>query len=109
MNNISRWAIRHPVPPIVLFVVLFFVGVVAFVRLPINLDPDINYPLVSVTVGQPGAAPTEIETQIIQKVEASVANIGNVHNISRSPWKVRHRQHRVPDRYADRSRRGGCA
>jgi multidrug efflux pump subunit AcrB len=82
MRNISAWAIRHPVPPIVLFVVLFFVGVVAFVRLPINLNPDINYPLVSVLVGQPGAAPTEIETQIIQKVEGAVANVGNVHNIT---------------------------
>ena len=82
MRNISAWAIRHPVTPVVLFCVLFFVGVVAFVRLPINLDPDIDYPLVTVTIAQPGAAPSEIETQIIQKVEGAVASIGNVHTIS---------------------------
>ena len=33
MKNISAWAIRHPVTPIVLFVVLFFLGLVAFIRL----------------------------------------------------------------------------
>src|SRR5688572_20716877 len=82
MKNISAWAIRHPVSPVVLFVVLFFVGTAAFIRLPINLNPDITYPLVTVSVSQPGAAPTEIETQIVQKIEGSVASIGNVRNIT---------------------------
>ena len=82
MKNISAWAIRHPVTPIVLFVVLFFLGVVAFIRLPINLQPDISFPLVSVNISQPGAAPSEMETQIAQKVEGSISSIGNVRNIT---------------------------
>jgi multidrug efflux pump subunit AcrB len=82
MRNISAWAIRHPVTPIVLFVVLFFLGLVAFIRLPINLVPDISFPLVNVTISQPGAAPTEMETQIAQKVEGSISSIGNVRNIT---------------------------
>jgi multidrug efflux pump subunit AcrB len=82
MRNISAWAIRHPVTPIVLFVVLFFLGIVAFIRLPINLTPDISFPLVNVNISQPGAAPTEMETQIAQKVEGSISSIGNVRNIT---------------------------
>jgi multidrug efflux pump subunit AcrB len=82
MRNISAWAIRHPVTPIVLFVVLFFLGIVSFIRLPINLDPDVTFPAVTVTVSQPGAAPTEMETQIAQKVEGSISSIGNVRNIT---------------------------
>jgi multidrug efflux pump subunit AcrB len=82
MRNISAWAIRHPVTPIVLFVVLFFLGIVAFIRLPINLTPDISFPLVNVNISEPGAAPTEMETQIAQKVEGSISNIGNVRNIT---------------------------
>jgi len=82
VKNLSAWAIRHPITPIVLFVVLFFLGAVAFLRLPIDLNPDIAYPIVSVTISQPGAAPTEMETQIAQKVEGSIASIGNVRNIT---------------------------
>ena len=82
MRNISAWAIRHPVMPIVLFVVLFFLGVVAFIRLPINLDPDVTFPAVDTNIAQPGAAPTEMETQIAQKVEGSISSIGNVRNIT---------------------------
>jgi multidrug efflux pump subunit AcrB len=78
----SAWAIRHPISPIVLFVVLLFMGIVAFVRLPITLNPDIAFPMVLVQVLQPGAAPTDVETQITQKVEGAVAGIGNIHNIS---------------------------
>jgi hydrophobe/amphiphile efflux-1 (HAE1) family protein len=80
MKNISAWAIRHPVTPIVLFVVLFFLGTVAFIRLPINLNPDVSFPEVNVNISQPGAAPTEMETQIAQKVEGSIASIGNIHH-----------------------------
>jgi hydrophobe/amphiphile efflux-1 (HAE1) family protein len=82
MRNISAWAIRHPIIPVVLFVVLFFLGVVAFIRLPINLQPDISFPAVNVNISQPGAAPTEMETQIAQKVEGSISNIGNVRNMT---------------------------
>ena len=81
MKNISAWAIRHPVSPVVLFVVLLFIGIVAFIRMPVTLNPDISFPFVHVLVTQPGAAPPEIETQIMQKVEGAVANVGNVKNI----------------------------
>ncbi|MBV6415636.1 MAG: Multidrug resistance protein MdtC [Steroidobacteraceae bacterium] len=82
MKNISAWAIRHPTLPLVLFVVLLFLGVSAFIRLPINLNPDIAYPLVMVSVSQPGAAPSEIETQVMQKVDGAVASVGNVREIT---------------------------
>jgi multidrug efflux pump subunit AcrB len=82
MKNISAWAIRHPLPPVMLFVVLFFMGIAAFMRLPVTLDPDITFPVVTVSIAQPGASPQELETQVIQKVEGAVAGIGNIDNIT---------------------------
>ena len=86
MKNISAWAIRHPLPPIVLFVVLLFMGLVSFLRLPVTADPDISFPGVTVTIEQPGAAPQELETQVLQKVEGAIAGIGNLDNIT--SWAV---------------------
>jgi hydrophobe/amphiphile efflux-1 (HAE1) family protein len=82
IKNISAWAIQHPISPIVLFVVLTFVGIVAFARLPINLNPDVSFPMVTVSVSQPGASPTEIETQITQKLEGAVASLGSVRSLT---------------------------
>ncbi|MDE1924533.1 MAG: efflux RND transporter permease subunit, partial [Gammaproteobacteria bacterium] len=82
MKKISAWAITHPAFPLVLFAVLSVFGIVAFVRLPITLNPDISAPFVQITINEPGAAPSEIEAQILQKVEGAVAGIGNVKNIT---------------------------
>ncbi len=82
MRNISSWAIKNPVFPIVLFIILTFVGIAAFIKMPITNNPDISFPVVNVNVSMPGAAPAEIETQVTQKIEAAVANIGNIKKIS---------------------------
>ena len=81
MRRLSAWAIRHPLPPLVLFVVLLFVGVVSFVRLPVTLHPHLSYPIVSVVVTEPGAAPEEVQIQIVRRIEAAVAGISNIHRI----------------------------
>ena len=80
-GNISAWAIRNPIPTIVLFLFLSIAGWVSFVQLRINNAPDLDIPAVTVTITQPGAAPAEMETQITRKVEDSVAGLGNVNHI----------------------------
>ncbi len=81
LRNISAWSIRNPVPPIVLFAALLLAGIVAFIRMPVVDSPDIDFPAVQVQITQPGAAPTEIETQITQRVEAAVRAINGVDEI----------------------------
>ncbi|MDQ0304349.1 efflux RND transporter permease subunit [Ancylobacter polymorphus] len=80
--NVSAWAIRKPVPSIVLFVVLTAIGLYTFDRLPITRMPNIDVPIVSVTITQPGAAPSELETQVTKVVETSIAGVQGVKHIS---------------------------
>jgi multidrug efflux pump subunit AcrB len=82
MRNISSWAIRHPIIPIVLFVALTLMGLVAFSRMDVNNNPDIEFPAADITVSQPGAAPPEIETQVTQRIEAAVRGINGVDEIT---------------------------
>jgi hydrophobe/amphiphile efflux-1 (HAE1) family protein len=86
LRRLSAWAITHPIFPLVMFAVLLIYGVVAFIRLPITLNPDVSAPVVAVTISQPGAAPAELETQVLQRVEGAVANVGNVKHIR--SWAV---------------------
>ncbi|MBR8833840.1 MAG: efflux RND transporter permease subunit [Stigonema ocellatum SAG 48.90 = DSM 106950] len=76
--NISSWSIKKPVPTIVLFLVLTLVGWFSFMTLGIDTNPNIDVPTVSVTVTQPGAGPSELESQVTKKIEDSVAAIGNI-------------------------------
>ena len=81
-RNISAWCIRNPVPPIVLFILLLLAGVVSFNRMDVNDNPDVEFPAVQVVVVQPGAAPTELETQVTQRVEAAVRGVSGVDEMS---------------------------
>ena len=81
-RNISAWSIRNPIVPIVLFAALMLSGVVAFMRMDIQQQPDIEFPMVVVNISQPGAAPTEIENQITQRVESAIRSINGIASIS---------------------------
>ncbi|MEA3053298.1 MAG: hypothetical protein QOG72_2201 [Sphingomonadales bacterium] len=81
MRNISSWAIRNPVFPLVLFAALALLGLITFLRMDVNNNPDISFPAATVTVAQPGAAPSELETQVTQRVEAAIRGINGVDEI----------------------------
>jgi len=81
-RNISAWAIRNPVAPIVLFIALLLAGMMSFARMSVNDSPDIEFPAAQITIAQPGAAPTELETQVTQKVEAAVRSVTGVDEIN---------------------------
>ncbi|MGP3696447.1 efflux RND transporter permease subunit [Rhodobacter sp. NSM] len=80
--NFSAWSIRNPVAPILGFVLLMVLGWQAFNTLPITRFPNIDVPLVAVTVDQAGAAPAEMETQVTKEIEDAVAGITGVKNIT---------------------------
>ena len=81
-RNISAWCIRNPVPPIVMFILLLLAGVVSFNRMDVNDNPDVEFPMVQVVVVQPGAAPSELETQVTQRIEAAVRAVSGVDELS---------------------------
>ena len=81
-RNLSAWSIRNPVVPIVLFLGLTVIGVFSFLTMKVQNQPDIEFPVVIVSISQPGAAPTEIENQITQKIESSLRSIAGVDTLT---------------------------
>jgi len=81
---ISAWAIRNPVPVVVLFIALVLAGAIAYMGLPIKQFPNVEFPVVTVTVTQSGAAPGQIETQITRPVEDALSGLEGVRNITSS-------------------------
>ena len=79
--NFSAWSIRNPVAPLLAFVMLMLLGWQAFNALPITRFPNIDVPLVAITVTQSGAAPAELEKQVTREIEDAVAGITGVKNI----------------------------
>ena len=55
--NLSDAAIRHRTTVFVLMIVIAFMGVTAYVRLPRESAPDIKIPIMNVITIYPGVAP----------------------------------------------------
>ena len=81
-NNISSWSIRNPIPIVLMFVVLTIAGIGSYFNLRTNNFPDVDLPVVAVTIVQAGASPTEMETQVTRMIEDSVAGLGQVRHIT---------------------------
>ena len=81
-RNISAWSIQNPVVPIILFLGLLIAGLISFMRMDVVDQPNIEFPLVIAQISQPGAAPSEIENQITQRVESAIRGVNGVKNIS---------------------------
>ncbi|MBC2835984.1 efflux RND transporter permease subunit [Paragemmobacter straminiformis] len=80
--NFSAWSIRNPVAPLLFFFMMLVLGWQSFNTLPITRFPNIDVPVVAITVAQSGAAPAEMETQVTKKIEDAVAGITGVKNIN---------------------------
>jgi len=79
--NFSAWSIRNPIAPLLAFALLVFVGMQAFYKLPITRFPNIDVPVVSISVTQSGASPAELEMQVTKEVEDAVASISGIDEI----------------------------
>ena len=79
--NVSAWSIRHPLPAVLVFVVLTIAGLAGFNRLAVSQFPDITLPTVSVTVTLPGASPSTMESQVTRKVEDAIASVAGIDDL----------------------------
>ncbi len=79
--NFSAWSIRNPIAPILLFFLLMVLGWQSFNSLPITRFPNIDVPLVAVSVTQAGASPSELESQVTKEIEDAVSGISGVKNV----------------------------
>ncbi|AXK73721.1 AcrB/AcrD/AcrF family protein [Lysobacter sp. TY2-98] len=80
--NISAWAIRRPLPALMIFFVLCVAGLWGFWKLPVARFPDITPPFVIVTVSEPGASPSQLETEVTRRVEDQVATLIGVKRVT---------------------------
>ena len=103
--NISAWSIRHPLPPLVMAAAIVALGYISFNKLPVTRMPNVDVPVVSVTVTQFGAAPAELESRVTKAVEDAVSGRRRrpPHQLRHHRWDIQHDDH-VPPGDGHRSR-----
>jgi hydrophobic/amphiphilic exporter-1 (mainly G- bacteria), HAE1 family len=78
MQKLAEICIRRPVFATVLILALTVVGIFSFFSLGVDLFPKVDFPVVTITVVNPGASPQEVETEVTDKIEAAVNTISGI-------------------------------
>jgi len=79
---LSNLSIRQPVFATMMVVALVVVGIFSYIELKIDLFPNIDIPVISITTTYPGVAPETVETEVTKRIEEAVNPIGGIKHIS---------------------------
>ena len=80
--NIIRAAIDRPTAVVAAVLLIILFGLVALTTIPIQLAPDVNRPVITITTNWFGAAPAEIERELVNQQEEEFAGLEGLESIT---------------------------
>src|SRR5260221_1997940 len=86
---ITKTSINQPVFATMVMVALLVLGVSSYNRLRVERMPEVNFPIVSVSVQYPGASPEAVENDITKPIEEVVNTVNGVRLIRSNSWEGR--------------------
>ena len=82
--NLIRFAIDRPIAVIAGVILVVMFGVIALQTIPIQLIPDVRKPIVQIRTNWPGAAPAEVEREIVNRQEEALRGLRGLESIQSS-------------------------
>ncbi|MGE0597033.1 MAG: efflux RND transporter permease subunit [Hyphomonadaceae bacterium] len=76
--TLSDLSVRRPVLATVFSLLIVAFGAIAFATLPLRELPDVDQPIVSISVSYPGASAQVVETQITRVIEDQLSGIEGI-------------------------------
>lgn len=79
--NIAKFSVKNSVLVNLLMIGLFAFGGLSLLQLPRELNPNVDFNWIFITVVYPGAAPSETENLIVDPIEAEIKDIENISEV----------------------------
>ena len=77
-----KFFVRRPVTTVMFVLFWVVLGFVSFPKMNIERTPSVDFPMVTATFVYPGAAPAEIESQIVKKAEDAISEVSELKKIT---------------------------
>ena len=75
---LSDFSVKRPLAMVVIIIALMFAGLLALTKLRVNQIPDVEQPVLVVTIPYPGASPETVERELVNRIEKSMQTISGV-------------------------------
>ena len=82
--NIFKTAVQRPVATLMIFFGVLVLGIYSIMRIPIDLFPELNPPVINVVTAYPGGGPQEIEQNVTEPLEDQLSTVSNLDEITSS-------------------------
>lgn len=79
--NLTKLSVKRPLTMIMIFCIIIVFGAMGFLKMPVNLMPDIDAPVATVITTWAGAGPEDIEEQVTDIIAEAVSAIGGVDTV----------------------------
>ena len=79
--NLTEKSLKSPVGVAVGVGLIIVLGIVALVRLPVQLFPDIDEPVITIFTGWRAAAPPEVESELLEPQEQALRGLAGLKEI----------------------------
>ena len=77
----SKYSVKKPITVLMGVLIIIVLGAYSLTRLPLTLFPDIELPFVVTVTSYPGENPETLEREVTDKIESTVATIGNFEEV----------------------------
>ena len=79
--GVTRLAINRPIAILMIVAAFVVLGIVSYLRLPAELNPKVDFPVVSINTTYAGTNPQEMETLITKPIEDSISGVSGLKQI----------------------------
>jgi len=80
--SFSQTAVRRPITTYMVVLIVLILGAVSFLKIPVELMPEITFPTVTVRTNYEQVSPQEIETLISEPIEKAVSSVEGVEEVN---------------------------
>jgi len=80
--NLPQFAVRRPYTVLMIFLAIFLIGLIAIFKLPIDLLPEIEPPVISVLVPYPGATASDVESDVVKFLEDMLSTVPDLDELN---------------------------
>ena len=81
MDNLIKFAIKQPIAIAAMVFLIIAFGFVSLHKIPIQMTPDIDKPVLQVRVSWPGASPKDVEREVVTRVELAVSSLTGIETV----------------------------
>ena len=80
--NLPSLSIRRPITILCVVILTLILGLFSLMKMPVDLFPDVTFPVLAIQVAYPGASPLDLEKQVSKPIEDELGSLSGLKTLT---------------------------